>query len=71
MIEDKKSPRETALDEALARIDDQFSKGQVLRRLTPEELKKLEARKRWGKAKFALGATRRHILRDYKRPTKD
>ena len=72
MNENNRSPREVALEEALARIDDQFSKtGSILRRVTPEQLKKLEARKRWGKAGFALGATRGHILRDYKKPIKD
>ena len=72
MSEDNRSPRETALDEALARIDDQFSKGSIVRRLTPEQLKKLQAKKRWGKAGFALGATRgKHIIRDFKRTIKD
>jgi len=72
MSEDKRSPRETALEEALARINDQFSNGSILRKATPEQLKRFEARKRWGKAGFALGATRgRHIIRDFKRTTED
>lgn len=72
MNKDNSSPRETALEEALAQIEEQFSKeGTIIRKATPEQLKRLETRKQWGKAAFALGATRGHILRDFKRTIKD
>jgi hypothetical protein len=70
MSQENISPRETALEEAIRNIDTLFLGEKTLRRLSPEQLKRLQTRKAWGGI-APFGIAPKHRISDYKKTTKD
>ena len=70
MSQENFSPREKALDEALQNIKTLFGSEKSLRRLSPEQLKRLQTRREWGGI-APVGISRKHHISDYKKITKD